>query len=205
MSGCSSQSVARWLAVALLGVLAACSGGSGGESGGPPKMSAAATTAPPATIDLSKPIPGGSLHGTPRPPLENTGSDYVAIFKSLVRNLRWLSENPDASVLPELFVPGTPGHDQRAPAYQSLADRGHRFADEGYHLVSVDIVSVQPDAVSLRVVQQLDFERVVDGSGQQVGDVKAHGPPEETNVLLAPNGGRWRVAGWTSSDPQVQL
>src|SRR5918994_2213486 len=206
MSGCSSQSLTRCLAVALLGVLVACSGGSGGnQRGGSPKTSSAPTTAPPSTIDLSKPIPGGSLHGTPRPPLENTGTDYVAIFKSLVGNLRWLSENPDASVVPELFVPGTPGHDQRAPAYQSLADRGHRFADEGYHLISVDVASVQPDAVSLRVVQQLDFERVVDRNGQQVGDINAHGPPEETNVLLAPSDGRWRVASWTSANSQVQL
>ena len=36
MSGCSSQSVARLFAVALVGVLAACSGGSGGGGGGRP-------------------------------------------------------------------------------------------------------------------------------------------------------------------------
>ncbi len=83
MSGCSSQSVARLFAVALVGVLAACSGGSGGGGGKASPTTSPPTTAPPATIDLSKPIPGGSLHGTPRPPLENTGTDYVAIFKSL--------------------------------------------------------------------------------------------------------------------------
>ncbi len=74
MSGCSSQSVARLLAVALVGVLAACSGGSGGGGGKASPKTSPSTTAPPATIDLSKPIPGGSLHGTPRPPLENTGT-----------------------------------------------------------------------------------------------------------------------------------
>ena len=76
MSGCSSQSVARLFAVALVGVLAACSGGSGGGGGKASPKTSPSTTAPPATIDLSKPIPGGSLHGTPRPPLENTGTDY---------------------------------------------------------------------------------------------------------------------------------
>jgi hypothetical protein len=206
MSGVLSQSVARWLSAALLATLVACSGGSGGNGRTSSSTGTAApTTAPPATIDLSKPIPGGSLHGTPRPPLENTGTDYVAIFKSLVGNLRWLSENPDVSLIPELFPPGTPGHDARVPAYQSLADRGYRFADEGYHVVSVDVVSVQPDAVSLRVVQQLDFERVVDGNGQQVGDVKQHGSPEDTGVLLAMSDGRWRIASWTSANATVQL
>jgi hypothetical protein len=162
-------------------------------------------SAPPSTIDLSRPIPAGSLHGTPRPPLENTGTDYVAIFKSLDGNLRWISENPDAALLAELFVPGTPGHDSRLPAYQYLADHGYRFADEGYRLLSVDVVSAQHEAVSLRVVQQLDRERIVDGNGQQVGDVKPHGSPEESNVLLTPTDGRWRVASWTSSNPSVQL
>jgi hypothetical protein len=202
MSGCSSQSVARLSAIALVGVLAACSGGSGGKAS---PTTSPSTTAPPATIDLSKPIPGGSLHGTPRPPLENTGSDYVAIFKSLDGNLRWLSENPDLSVIPQLFVPGTPGHDARVPGYQYLTDNGYRFADEGYHLISVDVVDVQPDAVSLRVVQQLAFERVVDRNGQQIGELKQHGPAENTNVLLAPSDGRWRVASWTSADPSVQI
>src|SRR5215210_6663811 len=206
MGGVLSQSVARWLSIATVAALVACSGGSGGSGrASSPKGTASPTTAPSPTIDLGKPIPGGSLHGTPRPPLQNTGTDYVAIFKSLVGNLRWLSENPDVSLIPELFPPGTPGHDARVPAYQSLADRGYRFADEGYHLVSVDVVSVQPDAVSLRVVQQLDFERVVDGNGQQVGDVKPHGAPEETGALLARSDGRWRISSWTSANATVQL
>src|SRR5207247_8795960 len=101
MGGCSSQSVTRSLLIALVAVLVACSGGSGGGGTASPKTSPPSSSTPPATIDLSKPIPGGSLHGTPRPPLENTGTDYVAIFKSLDGNLRWLSENPDPSVLPE--------------------------------------------------------------------------------------------------------
>src|SRR5262249_40030636 len=204
MGGCSSQSVARLLAIAL-GALVACSAGSGGGERRSSPGAGASTSAPPATIHLSRPIPGGSLHGTPRPPLENTGTDYVAIFKSLDGNLRWISENPDVAVLGELFVPGTPGHDARLPAYQYLADNGYRFADEGYRLLSVDVVSSQPDAVSLRVVQELDFDRVVAGNGQQVGDVKPHRSPEETNVLLTPSDGRWRIANWTSANPSVQL
>jgi hypothetical protein len=205
MGGCSSQSVTRSLVIALVAVLVACSGGSGGGEKASPRTSPPSSSNPPPTIDLSKPIPGGSLHGTPRPPLENTGTDYVAIFKSLDANLRWLSENPDPSVLRELFVPGTAGHDARMPAYQYLTERGYHFADEGYELISAEVVSAQPDAVSLRVVQRLDFERVVDGSGQQVGDIKQHGSAEETTVVLSLSDGRWRVASWTSANASVQL
>jgi hypothetical protein len=206
MSRCSSQSVARLLAVALVGVLAACSGGSGGGGGQASPKTSPPTAAPPATIDLSKPIPGGSLHGTPRPPLENTGSDYAAITRSLIRNLRWISENPDPSFISEVFVPGTPGHDERAAAYRRLVDNGFRWADEGYRLISVDLVDAKPDAVSVRVTQELAFERIVDASGNQVGETRSHSGPETLNYLLALSDGRWRIAGGnTSNDSVIQL
>src|SRR5262249_49557698 len=180
MGGCSSQSVARLLAIAL-GALVACSGGSGGGERRSSPGTGASTSAPPATIDLSRPIPGGSLRGTPRPPLENTGTDYVAIFRSLTANFRWLTENPNPAVLAELFVAGTPPHDQRAPAYQYLVDNGYRWADEGYQLLAVDFVDAREDAVSLNVVESVEFERLVDASGRQIGDVRPHGTPESVS------------------------
>ncbi len=139
MGGCSSQSVARWLAVAVLGVLVACSGGSGGGDRTSSPTTAAPTSAPPATIDLSRPIPGGSLHGTPRPPLENTGTDYVAIFKSLTAKFRWLTENPNPDRPTELYVPGTSQHDAaRYVPINTWSTNGYRWADEGYQLSRVE-------------------------------------------------------------------
>ena len=207
MGGYSSQSVTRWLVIALAAVLVACSGGSGGGEKASPKTSPPSSSNPPPTIDLSKPIPGGSLHGTPRPPLENTGTDYVAIFKSLTANFRWLTENPNPSVLSELFVPGTPPHDQRASAYQYLVDNGYRWADEGYRLFDVQVVDAREDAISLNVVENLSFERLVDASGTQVGDVRPHGSPETVSVLLSRSAdSRWRVAHSSRVDgSEVQL
>ena len=208
MGGCSSQSVARLLAIALLGVVVACSGGSGGgdrrTAGGTP---APPTSAPPPTIDLSRPIPGGSLHGTPRPPLENTGTDYVAIFKSLTANFRWLTENPNPAVLAELFVPGTPPHDRRAEAYQYLVDNGYRWADEGYRLLDVQVVDARDDTISLNVVENVEFERLVDASGMQVGEIRPHGAPENVAVLLSRgDDSKWRVASSSRLDgSEVQL
>jgi hypothetical protein len=208
VGGYLSQSVARSASVALLAVLAACSGGSGGSGHrAPSKGSTPPTTAAAATIDLSKPIPGGSLHGKPRPPLENTGNDYVAIFKSLIANQRWISENPDPALISDVYVQGTPGHDARVSAYQYLIDNGYRWADEGYHLISVEVISAAPDAVSLRVVQQLEFERLVDSNGAQVGQLRSHTGPDTSTVLLARDSeGRWRIADATpSGDAVVQL
>jgi hypothetical protein len=196
MGGVLSQSVARSLSLPLVALLVACSGGSGrGDRGTSPKATAPPTTAPPPTIDLTKPIPGGSLHGTPRPALENTGTDYVAIFKSLTANFRWLTENPNPAVLSELFVPGTPPHDHRVGPYQYLVENRYRWADDGYQLLDVQVVDAQQDAVSLNVTEQLSFERLVDASGEQVGEVRRHGSPEAVTVLLGrATDGRWRVA-----------
>jgi hypothetical protein len=197
VGGVLSQSVARSLLVALLVLLVACSGGSGG-SGQRPKATSPSTTAPPATIDLSKPIPGGSLHGTPRPPLENTGNDYVAIFKSLDATIRWLTENPDPALVSEIYLPGTAEHANGLSLYQELEDKGWRAADEGYRLLSVEVVSAQAQAVSLRVVDQLELERIIDRSGKQVGEGKHHSGPQTWAVLLSPDqSGHWMVADWS--------
>ena len=205
MSGCSSQSLARLFAIALVGVLVACSGGSGGGGGKTSPETSPSTSAPPATIDLSKPIPGGSLHGTRRPPLENTGTDYVAIFKSLDGNFRWLTENPDPAVISELYVPGTNNHDYWVPAFQELVSKGWRSADDGYQLISVDIVDAKPDIVSLRVTDAMDSEHVVDGSGSEVGTGRPRDPRlKQWTVLLAPDSqGRWRFSDWSRADAQV--
>ncbi len=163
MSGCSSQSVARLFAVTLVGVLVACSGDSGGGGEKAAPKSSPSTTAPPATIDLSTPIPGGSLHGTPRPPLENTGSDYVAIFKSLDAGIRWLTENPDPSLVSDIYVPGTAEHDERCAALSgSSSTSGGDAADEGYRLLSVDVVDAQPQTVVPAGRRPIRRERVVD-------------------------------------------
>jgi hypothetical protein len=206
MGGCSSQSVTRWLAIAAAAVLVACSGGSGSGGGkASPKTSPPSSTTPPATIDLSRPIPGGSLHGTPRPPLENTGTDYVAITRSLIGNLRWISENPDPSLISTVFVPGTPGHDERAAAYRYLVESGYRWADEGYRLISVDVVDVKPDVVSIRLTQELAFERIVDAAGNQVGQIRPHAGPQTLNYVLALSDAGWRIAGGNTSGSEVQL
>jgi len=187
--------------------LAGCSGGGGGGSEtqrDEPGRSAErpSTTAAPARIDLSQPIPGGSLHGTPRPPLENTGDDYVAIFESLDGNLRWISENPDPVLISEIYVPGTPNHDTRIPAYQYLFDNSYRWADEGYQLLSVEIVDTRPEAISLRVTDDLQFERLVDSAGSQVGEIRPRTPTTVTWLILltTDSSGRWRIADWAQAE-----
>jgi hypothetical protein len=208
MSGCSSQSVARLFAIALVGVLVACSGGSGGGGGKASPKTSPPTTAPPPTIDLSKPIPGGSLHGTPRPPLENTGTDYVAILRSLIGNFRWLTENPDAALVSDIYAPGTAEHDAGVRNVQYLVDRGWRAADDAYFIVSVEAVDSRPDAVAMRMSDSMEIERVVDSAGQQVGGGRPRNPQVKNwSVLLSSDQtGHWRIADFEPAEGEsVQL
>jgi hypothetical protein len=210
MSHPSSRSVV--ISAAVLGLLAGCNGGGDDADAGPPRRSVSeptsTTATPPREIDLSQPIPGGSLHGTPRPPLENTGDDYVAIVESLVANFRWLSENPDPAVISDLYVPGTDDHQSWTAAFQELADKQWRAADDDYHVVSTEIVDAQPGIVSVRLTDYLGFETIVDAAGQQVGEGRQREPAERTAVVLlaADGAGQWRIADWTVlGDSEVEV
>ncbi|HMF82894.1 MAG TPA: hypothetical protein VKI01_06435 [Acidimicrobiia bacterium] len=192
----------------MLGALVACSGGAGGDRRAAPRSTASPTSAPPSTIDLSRPIPGGSLHGTPRPPLENTGTDYVAITRSLIGNFRWLTENPDPAVVSDLYAPGTAEHEAGVRNIQYLVDQGWRAADDAYFIVSVEPLNATPQAVSLRMTDSMETERIVDGSGHQVGRGRPRSPKVKTwSVLLSiDESGRWRMADFAPADAQsVQL
>lgn len=199
------------IAMAIVVALAGCGGGGGGGGGGGSKAGSdgsdrsaerTSTTAAPAGIDLSEPIPGGSLHGTPRPPLENTGDDFVSILESLVGNFRWLTENPDPALISELYVPGTGDHDGHIATFSELVANQWRAADDGYYLASVEVIDTEAGAASLRVVDVMDFERIVDANGAQVGEGRARSPQTKTwNVLLSADAsGVWRVADWSPAD-----
>jgi hypothetical protein len=190
------------VAVAI-GLLAACGGGGGGSSSPPAESQTTSTTTTnprAAEIDLSQPIPAGSLHGTPRPPLENTGDDYVAIFESLTRNFRWLTENPDVEVLDELFVAGTPTYDLQADLFHELLKNRWRAADDGYRLDSVEVAEATPEYIALRVSDTIDFEQIVDSDGDRVGSGVVRGT-EDFVITLAPNAqGRWLIASVAAGD-----
>jgi hypothetical protein len=192
-------------------VLAACSGGKGDDRAEPrptsPTTAAPVTTVPPASIDLDHPIPGGSLHGTPRPPLENTGDDYVAITRSLIANFRWLTENPDPAVISELYVPGTADHDGLVRAVSELVEKRWRAADENYHIEALEVVDARDTLVSLLMRDAMTREVIVDEGGQLVGEGRPRVPATATwSVLLAASPlGEWRVAEFSPTGAEVEL
>jgi hypothetical protein len=191
--------------------LAACGGGRGDSSSpvdaAPDPPATTTGTAPRTEIDIRRPIAAGSLRGTPRPPLANTGDDPVAILESLAANFRWLTENPDPALVDELFVPGTADHTRFRDLFGELAARGWRSADDGYAISSIEVIAVEPAFVRLRVVDSLSFEQIVDDNGERVGAGRVPEPLTESIVYLSPDAnGRWRIADWHSTTPpQVEL
>jgi hypothetical protein len=198
--------------LALVAVALGACGGAPGDSSSPADAApdpptTTTSTAPAAGIDVRRPIPAGSLHGAPRPPLANTGDDPVAIFESLAANFRWLSENPDPALVDEMFVPGTADHAVFRDLFAELAARRWRSADEGYAISSIEVIAVEPAFVRLRVVDSLLFEQIVDEDGERVGLGRVPEPSTESIVYLSPDpNGRWRIADWQSTtSPQVEL
>jgi hypothetical protein len=205
--------LARMAGVVL--ALGACGGGSGDSSSpahssadpAPDRAATTTATAPSTGLDVRRPIPANSLHGTPRPPLVNTGDDPVAIFESLAANFRWLTENPDPALVDELFVPGTADHAQFRDLFAALAASRWRSADEGYAIASIEVMAAEPTLVTLRVVDSLEFEQIVDQNGERVGPGRIPEPTVESVVYLSPDAnGRWRIADWQSTTPpRVEL
>ncbi|MCZ7527107.1 MAG: hypothetical protein M5U14_12430 [Acidimicrobiia bacterium] len=147
-------------------------------------------------VPLGAPLPGGSLHGRPRPPLENVGDDYEAVLRSLLWNLRWLFENPDGALLDELYAPETADAESQRRDFALLEERGLRWADDGYRLLGVDVKCVLPNAVTLVVTDEQRDERLVDAEGE-VLTIVPRGEPETSVVLLVRDElGRWRIASW---------
>jgi hypothetical protein len=132
----------------------------------------------------------------------------VAILASLIGNFRWLTENPDASVVSDIYAPGTAEHDAGVRNVQYLVDRGWRAADDAYFIVSVESVDSKPDAVAMRMSDSMDIERVVDSAGQQVGGGRPRNPKVKTwSVLLSSDQtGHWRIADFAPAEGEsVQL
>src|SRR5262249_53744424 len=110
------------------------------------------------------------------------------------------TENPDPALISDIYLEGSRIHDLQLDVFRRLAENGWRAADEGYRLVEITPLDVRPDVVALRVIDQFDFERIVDKSGSQVGEGRAHNGPVTWSVLLSvDSSGKWRIADWSPS------
>jgi len=166
-----------------------------------PVTTTTSTTVPPQGGSLIGPLPRASLHGSPRPTLVNTGTDFIAVFTSLMYQLQWLDENPDPSKLVELLDPTGPWYPGYRRDNQSLIDLGVRCQHDGYQLVSARVTSASPWSVTLRVVEDDAKTFWLDARGREV-DAPTLGSRHTRIYAMSGNADRgWRIHDVMDGDP----
>jgi hypothetical protein len=198
-----------WMSIALLAlVLAGCGGSadaSADASDGHPtaKPSTSTTVAPTTTTTVPPPY---SFDGSvPPPKLVNTGTDYEAIIRSLDAYSHWLyAHNPDRALVGEVAVPASTPYNRIDGDLSDLATDELRVYDTASQLTSVQVVSTQGNAVSLRATYSDDHKVLVDRA-QKVIDNKVL-PASSTFVVLltSDDTGRWRLAAVDPADPVLR-
>jgi hypothetical protein len=130
----------------------------------------------------------------PPPKLINTGTDYVAILKSLSAYGNWLAAHrPDPALVSDIVAPGTRQHELFTRDLMRLRDSNKRAVELLGAPTTYSILSARRDAVSARVVEDIKFQRSIDASGRVTSEVKfAH--PTTYRSLLVLSRGRWYYA-----------
>ncbi|MDQ1476269.1 MAG: hypothetical protein QOE62_1498, partial [Actinomycetota bacterium] len=151
--------------VAGIFVLGACSGGSknAGSSVTSTKPDRAtsvpntATTVPRTTTTTTTTTPEYSFDDSvPPPKLINTGTDYVAILKSLENYGNWLSaHHPDPALASRFVARGTAMYDGYFRDYARLRDNNSRAVEQLGAPTLYAIVSTTPNAFSATVVEDI--------------------------------------------------
>lgn len=223
------------IVAAAIGIstLAACSAGPNARAAGPPalapdgarstespsapRLRAPTTPPPPTTIsdsggDVSRPLYATTAplysfdRSVPPPDIVNTGTDYVAVARSLLGYVSWLKlHNPDVTLLPNVYVEGTALVERFSPDLAYLAEHDLRLVDVDQS-VEIAAVSIDDDLVTSRVLEHITAERLVDPTGKVV-DERPSGPLNAYIVVMAigPDQ-RWRIADITAAytEPRVQ-
>src|SRR5262249_24203671 len=126
--------------------------------------------------------------------LINTGTNYVAILKSLDAYSNWLAAfRPNPAFVDAFVASGTRLHDSYVRTLTALRDRSERFierrrGDDGY-----TIISATQDAVSANITQRIVSHRVVDSAGRTLKEARFDGDAAY-RVLAVKTAGRWYIA-----------
>jgi hypothetical protein len=149
------------------------------------------TTAPSTTTTAPKPY---SFDPAPTPPpLVNTGTDYVAIAKSLLEYTNWLlAHRPDVSLIEEIAPRGSSAYQALAKNLPILRRTHRRLVEEVSRSDEIEVVSVGTDSVSVRDTQYLTRQIIVD----ELGAIVSERQKDTTTyvALLVRNGDRWYLA-----------
>jgi len=130
----------------------------------------------------------------PPPRLVNTGTDHVAILKSLESYGNWMAAHrPDPSLALTTVAPGTRLLQDYLRDTTNLRDNNRREVERLNGPSEYTILSATPDAFSARVVENISAHQVVDPSGHVTSEARFSGPTTYLDLVVLA-GGHWYLA-----------
>jgi hypothetical protein len=130
----------------------------------------------------------------PPPKLVNTGTDYVAILKSLVEYGNWLgAHRPNPTLTASIVARGTKLYDLYVQDLTRLRANSKRGIETLGGQSQFTILSVRPDAFSAKVVEDILVQKTVVASGRVTSEVHFREPTTYLRLAVLV-GGRWYLA-----------
>ncbi len=148
---------------------------------------------PGATVSMTRPEFSFD-DSVPPPRLVNTGTDYVAILKSLENYGSWLAAHrPDPALASNVLAGGTRLLVLFSRDLTRLRDNSRREIEQDQHPSRYTIVSTTPDAFSIRVDEGAQVHKVVDATGRVMSQLRSDSPATYLDLAVL-SGGRWLLA-----------
>jgi hypothetical protein len=130
----------------------------------------------------------------PPPKLVNTGTDYVAILKSLGAYGNWLAAHrPDPARVSTIIAAGTTLHDRFAGDLTRLRDNGKRLIEELGGPSEYVIISRRPTAFSAKSVEDVLVHKTVVASGRVTSEERRTAPTTYLMLVVLVHG-HWYLA-----------
>jgi hypothetical protein len=142
-------------------------------------------------------------HSVPPPALVDTGTDYVAIAKSVEAYGNWLgAHRPDPTLVPATVAPGTQLLKRYVDNLTSLRDANTRVIEKLNGPTTYTILSATPDAFSVRRVSNISVWQSVNESGTVTSERRFAGLRTYLDVYVLSHG-RWYAAASDLQEPPV--
>jgi hypothetical protein len=186
------------VALALGGCSAAKQRGAGGKTHDAAPASSSQTGASVSTSPTSSKSerPYGFETAPTPPPITDRGSNYTAIAASLLQYDDWLGAfDPDPSLIQRIAARGSTFDTAVRHDLAILQRLNRRYYELQSGPAVINVLQAKDDAVTLRYIQRIIVQRVVDRSGKVTSEQKFSAPTTSYTVVLARvSDGRWLVA-----------
>jgi len=147
------------------------------------------------TTTTSTTVPVYSFDGSvPPPKLVNTGTNYVAILRSLSAYGNWLAAHrPDPTLVRNIVAPGTRQYELFSRDLMRLRASKKRAIETLGEPTKYTVISVRKDAVSVRVVEDVRTQQSIDARARVTSEVRFARPTTYLSLIILSHG-HWYYA-----------